>query len=185
MSGFWGGVQPGGVTSIEPQARGGRGGARGGPPGGGRGPGGGPGGRWPWWRWSGCGGWPRSWWSGWTWRAWPWRSRRRWPRELHRRSRGWQSSLHGSSSREIRRPDRQRHVSRAGAALLHVRRSSQHVGPVRPADDPDQGLCCFQRGSSCTAAGSFRWTIVRTKSQIRTSTCSKGNRSATGKATRS
>src|SRR4029077_12947283 len=46
MSGFWGGVQPGGVTSIEPAApRGGGGGAgkgKGGPPGGG-GPGGAPG----------------------------------------------------------------------------------------------------------------------------------------------
>jgi hypothetical protein len=42
LSGFWGGVQPGGVTSIEPQARGGRGGGRG-APGGGRGPGGPPG----------------------------------------------------------------------------------------------------------------------------------------------
>jgi hypothetical protein len=46
LSGFWGGVQPGGVTSIEPAApRGGGGGGRGkgGPPGGG-GPGAGPGG---------------------------------------------------------------------------------------------------------------------------------------------
>jgi hypothetical protein len=47
MSGFWGGVQPGGVTSIEPApARGGgggRGAGKGGPPGGGA-PGGGPGG---------------------------------------------------------------------------------------------------------------------------------------------
>ncbi len=45
MSGFWGGVQPGGVTSIEPAAaRGGGGGGRGkgGPPGGGA-PGGAPG----------------------------------------------------------------------------------------------------------------------------------------------
>jgi len=48
MSGFWGGVQPGGVTSIEPAApRGGGGGrGKGGPPGAGPGgpPGGGPGG---------------------------------------------------------------------------------------------------------------------------------------------
>jgi hypothetical protein len=46
LSGFWGGVQPGGVTSIEPAApRGGGGGGRGkgGPPGGGA-PGAGPGG---------------------------------------------------------------------------------------------------------------------------------------------
>jgi hypothetical protein len=56
MSGFWGGVQPGGVTSIEPAAPrgggGGRGAGKGGPPGagpggppGGGGPGGPPGGR--------------------------------------------------------------------------------------------------------------------------------------------
>src|SRR5579863_5676884 len=45
MSGFWGGVQPGGVTSIEPAAaRGGGGGGRGrGGPGGGGAPGGAPG----------------------------------------------------------------------------------------------------------------------------------------------
>ncbi|HEY2844863.1 MAG TPA: hypothetical protein VGJ09_14475 [Bryobacteraceae bacterium] len=46
MSGFWGGVNPGGVTSIEPAAPrggGGRGAAKGGPPGGGA-PGAGPGG---------------------------------------------------------------------------------------------------------------------------------------------
>ena len=47
LSGFWGGVQPGGVTSIEPAAArgggGGRGAGKGGPPGGGP-PGGGPGG---------------------------------------------------------------------------------------------------------------------------------------------
>jgi hypothetical protein len=44
MSGFWGGVQPGGVTSIEPapaRGGGGRGAGKGGPPGGGP-PGGGP-----------------------------------------------------------------------------------------------------------------------------------------------
>jgi len=47
LSGFWGGVQPGGVTSIEPAApRGGGGGGRGkgGPPPGGGAPGAGPGG---------------------------------------------------------------------------------------------------------------------------------------------
>jgi hypothetical protein len=51
MSGFWGGVQPGGVTSIEPappRGGGGRGAGKGGPPGGGGpvagGPGGAPGG---------------------------------------------------------------------------------------------------------------------------------------------
>jgi len=48
MSGFWGGVNPGGNVSIEPQAKGGgRGAGKGGPPGGGPGgppPGGGPGG---------------------------------------------------------------------------------------------------------------------------------------------
>ncbi|HSP70018.1 MAG TPA: hypothetical protein VLN48_19985, partial [Bryobacteraceae bacterium] len=44
MSGFWGGVNPGGNVSIEPQARGGgKGAPKGGPPGGGP-PGGGPGG---------------------------------------------------------------------------------------------------------------------------------------------
>jgi hypothetical protein len=48
LSGFWGGVQPGGVTSIEPRVGGGgRGAPKGGPPGGGPGgarggPGGGP-----------------------------------------------------------------------------------------------------------------------------------------------
>ena len=44
LSGFWNGVQPGGVTSIEPAPpRGGRGAGKGGPPGGGPGGPGGPG----------------------------------------------------------------------------------------------------------------------------------------------
>ena len=51
MSGFWGGVNPGGNVSIEPQAKGGgKGAPKGGPPGGGPGGGpacgGGPGGSW-------------------------------------------------------------------------------------------------------------------------------------------
>ena len=110
LTGFWGGVQPGGDTSIEPRA-----GRR-------RGRGRGPRrrSRWPWR-------------SSWTWTGGCRRQRsaevlaglaevpvdrarrfrrlwRRWPCELHHRSQRRQGSLYGGGAREIRRHDRQRDV---------------------------------------------------------------------------